>query len=267
MYDPFVCRGLDALIYALYNGAKFVLVGTPAGITLSPEGGAHQSTITASIGMELPGIHYAEPAYATALDWLLCDGLRQLSTPTGQSLYLRLTTRPVDQSPFDHAIERIGKEQLRAQVLAGGYRLIDPDGPAEVIIAASGAVLPEAIEAAHQLHREGITAALIDITSLDRLYTGWRSTQRGAVATGRKATEDFHLAMLVRPGERRAPIITVHDAASHAMAWMGSVFGQRTIPVGVDAFGQSGTIAELYNLFGLMPDQIVNAAVVALDTD
>ena len=267
VYDPFVCRGLDALIYALYNGARFVLVGTPAGITLSPEGGAHQSTITASIGMELPGIHYAEPAYATALDWLLCDGLRQLSTPTGQSLYLRLTTRPVDQSPFEDVIQRIGKEQLRAHVLAGGYRLIDPEGAAEVIIAASGAVLPEAIEAAHQLHSEGISAALIDITSLDRLYNGWRSTQRTAVATGRKATEDFHLATLIRPGERRAPIITVHDAASHAMAWMGSVFGQRTIPVGVDAFGQSGTIAELYNLFGLMPDQIVNAAVVALDAD
>ena len=74
VYDPFVCRGLDALIYGLYSGARFVVVGTPAGVTLAPEGGAHQSTITPSIGLELPGLTYAEPAYAQALDWWLCAG-------------------------------------------------------------------------------------------------------------------------------------------------------------------------------------------------
>ena len=100
MYDPFVCRGLDALIYGLYNGARFIVAGTPAGITLAPEGGAHQSTITASIGIELPGISLVEPAYAEALDWLLCDGLHNLSRTEGESLYLRLSTRPIDQQPF-----------------------------------------------------------------------------------------------------------------------------------------------------------------------
>ena len=100
VYDPFVCRGLDALIYALYSGARFVVVGTPAGITLAPEGGAHQSTITPSIGLELPGLTYAEPAFAQALDWLLCDGLARLGAADGTSLYLRLSTRPVDQGPF-----------------------------------------------------------------------------------------------------------------------------------------------------------------------
>ena len=267
VYDPFVCRGLDALVYALYNGARFILVGTPAGVTLAPEGGAHQSTVTASIGMELPGITYAEPAFATALDWLLCDGLAQLSEPDGQSLYLRLTTRPVDQSPFNGAVARVGEAELRADVLAGGYRLVSPDSAADVIIVASGAVMPEAMEAAMCLRDEGVEAALIDASSLDRLYAGWRATQRTAVATGSRARPDFHLAKLIPAGERRAPIVTVHDASSHAMAWIGSVFGQRVVPVGVDSFGQSGSINDLYGLFGLLPGQLVNAALVALDNE
>ncbi len=265
VYDPFVCRGLDALIYALYNGARFILVGTPAGVTLAPEGGAHQSTITASIGMELPGITYAEPAFATALDWLLCDGLAGLSEPDGHSLYLRLTTRPIDQSPFNAAAARVGEEVLRRDVLAGGYRLVSPDASADVIIVASGAVMPEAIESAARLHDEGVEAVVIDATSLDRLYEGWRATQRFAVATGSRTRPDFHLAKLIPVVERRVPIVTVHDASSHAMAWIGSVFGQRVVPVGVDSFGQSGTVADLYGLFGMLPDQLVNAALVALD--
>ena len=265
VYDPFVCRGLDALIYALYNGARFVLVGTPSGVTLAPEGGAHQSTITASIGLELPGLSCAEPAYAVALDWLLCAGLQDLGAPFGESLYLRLSTRPIDQAPFAAALERIGREQLRADVLAGGYRLVSPEVAADVIIAASGAVMPEALAAVEQLDQEGVRAALIDVTNLGRLYQGWIGGQRDAVATAQRASCDFHLANLIPVAERRAPIVTVHDAASHSMAWLGSVFGQRTIAVGVDSFGQSGTIDELYGLFGLRSEQLVTAALVALD--
>src|SRR5215216_5505562 len=136
VYDPFVCRGLDAFIYGLYSGARFVVVGTPAGITLAPEGGAHQSTITPSIGLELPALTYAEPAYARALDWLLCDGLAALARPAGGSLYLRLSTRPIEQAPFSAAADRLGAERLRADVLAGGYRLREAHGPAGVVLAA-----------------------------------------------------------------------------------------------------------------------------------
>ncbi len=264
VYDPFVCRGLDALIYALYNGARFVLVGTPAGVTLSPEGGAHQSSVTASLGIELPGLTLAEPAYARALDWLLCDGLDRLSRPDGDSLYLRLTTRPLDQAPFAAATERLGAEQHRGDVLAGGYRLVEPDGPADVIVAASGAVIPEAVAAAELLHGEGVRATVIDVTSAARLYRGWRGGLRHDVQMARPARRHDHLARLIEPAERRAPIVTVHDAASHALAFLGGVFGQRTVPVGVDTFGQSGTINELYSLFDLMPDQLANAALLAL---
>jgi pyruvate dehydrogenase E1 component len=268
VYDPFVCRGLDALIYALYSGARFVVVGTPAGITLAPEGGAHQSTITASIGLELPGLTFAEPAYAVALDWLLCDGLDRLATADGDALYLRLSTRPLDQSPLAVATERLGREQLRADVLAGGYRLVEPPEGGQlvpVVLAASGAVMPEVVTAARLLADEGVAATVLDLTSADRLYREWRTALRDAARAGRPGhREDLQIARLVRPGERGAPIVTVHDAASHALAWLGSVFGSPVVPVGVDGFGQSGTIDELYGVFDLLPEQIVNAALVAL---
>lgn len=235
VYDPFVCRGLDALIYGLYSGARFILVGTPAGVTLAPEGGAHQSTITPSIALELPGITFAEPCYAQPLDWLLCDGIQRLSSPDGESLYLRLSTRPTDQAPFALARERLGEATIRQHVLAGGYRLIEPD-PAlrdapQVIIASCGAVLPEAVHGARMLTDEGVAATVLDLTSPDRLYREWRSQLRTAGRQARPARlVETHLATLITDYERDIPIITVHDAASHALAWLGSVFGQRVGP-------------------------------------
>jgi pyruvate dehydrogenase E1 component len=263
VYDPFVCRGLDALIYALYNGARFVLAGTPAGITLAPEGGAHQSAVTPSIGLELPGLTYAEPSYARAVDWLLCDGLSRLSAIDGDSLYLRLSTRPIDQEPFEHLVEQRGEVAVRADVLAGGYRLSEPMArPAEVVIATCGPLVPEVLEATAELEAEGLPAIVLDLTSSDRLYREWRSTLRDATRGGRHAAPTFHLAHLLRPHERHLPIVTVHDAASHNLAWLGSVFGARLLPIGVDAFGQSGTIDDLYRSFDMTSAQIVNAALV-----
>jgi pyruvate dehydrogenase E1 component len=272
VYDPFVCRGLDALIYGLYNAARFIVVGTPAGVTLAPEGGAHQSTITPSIGLELPGLTYAEPCFAQALDWLLCDGISRLGAPDGESLYLRLSTRPVNQQPFVDASQRLGETTLRHQVLAGGYRLVEPDATLaadpeapRVVIASCGAVLPEAVHAAQQLAAEGVAATVLDLTSPDRVYRGWHSElQAAGRAARRPAFESLHLASLITLAERRAPIVTVHDAASHSLAWLGSVFGQRVNPVGVDTFGQAGAIVELYEHFDLLPDQIANAALISL---
>ncbi len=264
VYDPFVCRGLDALIYALYNGARFLVAGTPAGVTLAPEGGAHQSSITPSIGLELPGLTYAEPAFAAAVDWLLCDGLQRLGYPHGDSLYLRLSTRAIDQAPFEAAAERLGRERLRTDVLAGGYRLVEPPGPADVVLATCGPVVPEVVAAAALLAAEGVAAVVIDVTSSDRLYRSRQGELDAASREARPAADVHHLAALLLPAERRAPIVTVHDAASHHLAWLGGVYGARTVPVGVDAFGQSGGIRDLYELFGLLPEQIVNAALGAL---
>ena len=269
VYDPFVCRGLDSLIYGAYNASRFVVVGTPSGATLSPEGGAHQSAVTASIGIELPGVTYAEPAYAQALDWLLCDGLDRLTAPDGDSLYLRLSTRPLPQAPFAAAAERLGSEELRRSVLAGGYRLVEPDpglaGAPRVLLVASGAVMPEVLDAASTLAEEGVAAAVVDVTSADRLYRSWRGVLRAAAADGARADlSGTALAALVRPDERGAPIVTVHDASSHALAWVGGCFGAPVVPLGFDEWGQSGTIAELYDQLGLSAGQIVTAALGAL---
>jgi pyruvate dehydrogenase E1 component len=285
VYDPFVCRGLDALIYAVYSGSRFVVAGTPSGVTLAPEGGAHQSTITASIGLELPGLTAAEPAYATALDWLLCDALARMAAgepetstavPAEQgAFYFRLTTRPLDQAPFEAARRRLGDALLRRQVLAGAYRLVDgsatgatdesdasgvPDAPV-VHLVGTGAVLPEVLEAAAELADEGITAHVVDVTSGDRLYGAWQRTLRQGIRTA--TTPSVPGALRAAFGER-APIVTVHDAASHTLSWLGSALAVPCVPVGVDEFGQSGSIGDLYALHDLTSGSIVNAALAAL---
>ena len=270
VYDPFVCRGLDAFIYGLYNASRFIVVGTPSGVTLAPEGGAHQSAITSSIGIELPGVTFAEPAYAGTLDWLLCDGIDRLTAPEGDSLYLRLSTRPIDQRPFMELRERTNEDDLRAGVLAGGYRLIDNDllaarGAPVVHLAASGAVMPEVVEAAALLAVEGVAANVIDITSADRLYRSWHAVVRRAILNASiPYLENTHLAALIPIMQRRAPIVTITDAASHSLAWLGSCFGMRTVALGVDEFGQSGTIGELYEHLGFSSGHIVSAALGAL---
>jgi pyruvate dehydrogenase E1 component len=275
VYDPFVCRGLDALIYSVYSGSQFIFAGTPSGVTLSPEGGAHQSTITASIGMELPGLCMIEPAYAGALDWLLCDAVGRVSqghaSRVGESsFYFRLSTRPIDQEPFEAALIRYGEAPLRQSVLAGAYRLIDgrygepaatPDAP-EVTLAASGAVIPEVLAAAEELATEGIIAHVVDVTSLDRLYRNWQLGVRQAV---RSAVPSGRAGVIRSAFPSGIPLVTIHDAASHSMAWIGGALGVPSISLGVDEFGESGTIAELYARHDLSAGSIVNAALTAID--
>jgi pyruvate dehydrogenase E1 component len=263
VYDPFVLRGLDALIYSLYNGSRFVVAGTPSGITLAPEGGAHQSSITPSVGLELPGIIACEPTYGRVLDWMLTDGIRGLSDPDGNSLYLRLSTRPIDQAPLEEVVERSGFDQVHRDALAGGYRLRERTADTDVglLIAATGPVMPEVLEAADELEEEGVATTVLDITSQDRLFHEWRKSRTKPVGS----SSPFHLETLVDNDERKLPILTVQDASSHALSWLGSVFGQPVVPIGVDRFGESGTIDELYESFGLLSDQIVNAGIAAIN--
>jgi pyruvate dehydrogenase E1 component len=266
VYDPFVLRGLDALIYGLYNDARFVVAGTPAGVTLAPEGGAHQSTITASVGAELPGLDYVEPAYASEVDWLLCDALGRLTRSDGASTYLRLSTRPIDQAPFGAAMEATGEDRLRRQALAGGYRLVDgrDDGRPGVTIVTTGSMAPEALSAASTLDDEGVQASVIHLTSPDRLYRGWRSGYSSSTASASLVRRPSHLHRLIPVGERRRAIVSVHDAASHSLAWIGSAIGTRQYSLGVDRFGESGTITDLHELTGIDAGSIVNAALLAV---
>jgi pyruvate dehydrogenase E1 component len=266
VYDPFVLRGLDAFIYGLYNDAKFVVAGTPAGVTLAPEGGAHQSTITASVGAELPNLTYVEPAFATEVDWLLCDALDRLSQPGGTSTYLRLSTRPVDQAAFAAVLHRLGEHALRDQVVAGGYRLVEapPDDRPGITLVTTGAMAPEALAAAAILDDEGVQASVIQLTSPDLVYRSWRTAFVDAVTAATTQRRPSVIDRLVPTGERTRPIVSVHDAASHSLAWLGSVLGTRQYTLGVDRFGESGTIADLHELTGIDAGTIVNTALLAI---
>ncbi|GAA2180205.1 1-deoxy-D-xylulose-5-phosphate synthase N-terminal domain-containing protein [Brooklawnia cerclae] len=265
LYDPFVCRGLDALIYAAYTGAGFVFAGTPSGVTLAPEGGSHQSTVTASIGTELPGVTYHEPAYVQALDWTLCDALARVAAADGvhpEVGYFRLSTRTIPQQPFADALARIGEASLRSQVLQGAYRLRaadEDDAPRpRVTLAATGAVMPEVLAAADELSDEGVAVDVVDITSPGRLYRAWRRGVEDGIGSAR--VPDLP-GVLRACFPHRAPIVTVQDASSHHLAWLGGALGVCSASLGVDAFGQSGAVADLYAAHRLDAGSVVNAAL------
>jgi len=275
VYDPFVCRGLDALIYGAYSGSSFIVAGTPSGVTLAPEGGAHQSTITASIGVELPNTTFLEPTYVTSLDWMLCDAVRHVWAGAAHGLsggvhYFRLTTRAIDQSPFEQARQRIGDAILRRQVLAGAYLLRVPTdadqsaflSPSQAVyLVASGAVMPDVLQAADELAEEGVATFVVDVTSLGRLYASWRAEIVDGVRSGKVSGVSDPLRWCF---PQVAPLVTVHDAASHAMAWLGSALGSHCLPLGVDSFGQSGSVHDLHDANDLTVGSIVNAALTAV---
>lgn len=268
VYDPFVLRGLDAFVYSLYAGARFIVVGTPAGIALGYEGGAHQSIVTPSVGAELPATCFYELAYGTAVDWVLCEAVRNVLAPDGESSYLRLSTRPVDQSPFEALRQRVGDDQLRADVLAGGYRLVEgletvPGGDV-VHLVACGTVLPEVLEAAAILSEEGVAANVIDVTSVDRLFRQWRAASVAALESAGRAAPPPQIERLFPPSQARAPIVTVHDGAPHTLSWLGAVRGVPVVPLGVQTFGQVGSVPDLYRAHRLDAPAVVNAALLAL---
>jgi len=249
-----------------------VLVGTPSGITLSPEGGAHQSTITPSIGLALPGIVFYEPCFAKELEWILLDGLRALTDRVqGESLYLRLTTRAIDQSLLPLPTDPDALASLRQGVLAGAYRLLDraahPEyrpGENVVHLLASGAVIPEALAAAEALLDEGVYANVINVTSPDRLYRGYQAALHRAIG-GNGFPDAGPLGAVLPPAERVAPIVTVLDGHPQSLAWVGGALGTRVLPLGVTRFGESGARADLYHACSIDTDAIVEAALLAID--
>jgi pyruvate dehydrogenase E1 component len=217
--------------------------------------------------MELPGVLYAEPAFARELEWILLDHLRSMQEPDGESLYLRLTTKPLVQAPFTELVERRGEEAVRQDVLAGAYWLREPsDGPDTVIIATCGAIVPEVLEAALALERdEGISAGVLCLSSPDRVYRDWRMRRLTHLDDISARRQPSHLESLVPASVRTAPIVTVLDGASHSLAWVGSALGMRSVPLGVDTYGQVGDLASVYDAYDLSPAAIVTAALIALE--
>ncbi|KAB2352362.1 transketolase-like TK C-terminal-containing protein [Actinomadura rudentiformis] len=253
LYDPFVERALEPWSYGIYAGGQSILVGTPSGVTLAPEGGAHQSIKTPSIGLEQPGCVSYEPAFAIDTEWTLLASLDRLGRPDGTSTYLRLSTRPVDQKLAVVPDDPAARERRRRQVVAGAYTLRRTDAPT-VTIAAMGAVVPEALAAADRLHRLGIPADVVCVTSPDLLYRAMRARQ------GHEQAESWILDQ-VFPAERATPLVTVLDGHPHTLAFLATINRVPVTSLGVTGFGQSGSLEDVYRHHGLDVDSIVRAAL------
>ena len=244
VYDPFIERGLDALNYACYQDARFMLVATPSGITLAPEGGAHQSIATPLIGIGQIGLTCFEPAYVDELLIAMAWGFEHMQAKEGGSIYLRLSTRPVEQPA------RETTEELRHAVVAGGYWFRKPPA-SDIAIVATGAVLPEAIEAVARIGERHARVSLFVATSPDLLYADWQ--QHGARS---------HIAVEFQSTlARDARLVTVLDGHPATLSWIGAVGGQRVKSLGVTRFGQSGDIPDLYRVYGIDADAIADAAL------
>ena len=265
VYDPFICRGLDALNYACYQDARFILVATPSGITLSPEGGAHQSISTPLIGLAQDGLASFEPAFVDELsaimgwsfDYIQREGAEDkedgwVREEKGGSVYLRLSTRPIEQ------VQRPMTDALRADIINGGYWLRRPDPSTSIAIAYMGAVAPEAIEAAGLLAEDGRGVGVLAITSADRLSGGWHGAER-AREHGHTG-EVSHVERLLSVLPRDASIITICDAHPESLSWLGAVRGHRVRALGVEHFGQTGSIPEVYAHYGIDANAILTAA-------
>jgi len=254
LYDPFVTRALEPWSYGMYAGGQSILVGTPSGVTLAPEGGAHQSIVTPSVGIEQPRCVAWEPAFGQDLEWALLDALGRLGKPGGTSAYFRLSTRPIDQALAVMPNDADAREQRRRQSLAGGYALRRAAGAPALTIAAVGVLVPEALAAADELTEFGHAVDVLCLTSPDLIF---RSLQaRRGVGAG----EDWILDELL-PVQRVAPIVTVLDGHPHTLSFLGAVQNVPTTSLGVDDFGQSGDVDDLYRHFGIDTDTIVGAAL------
>jgi pyruvate dehydrogenase E1 component len=254
LYDPFIARGLDALNYACYQDARFLLVATPSGITLGPEGGAHQSINPPLIALGQPGLRHYEPAFADELALMMEEGLRLIDDPAGESTYLRLSTRSIDQ------VDRIN-EDWREGAIAGGYWLREPGPEAEAAIVAMGAIMPEALAAWEELSQDIPGLGLLSVTSPDLLHRGWTAAQ---AARWRGERKPSHIERLLSRLAPNAGLVTLADAAPASLSWLGGVLGHRVAPLGVEKFGQTGSLADLYATYRLDGTAITEAVAELL---
>ncbi|MDQ4113727.1 MAG: pyruvate dehydrogenase [Actinomycetota bacterium] len=249
LYDPFVSRALEPWAYGIYAGGQSIIVGTPSGVTLAPEGGAHQSITTPSIGLEQPGCVAWEPAFAQDLEWCLLEAMSRVGVPGGTSAYFRLSTRPIDPTLAALPDNEILVERRRRQAVAGGYRLTGHEGPKEqVTLVGVGAMMPEVLAASDLLNSQGVTTAVVCLTSPDLVF---RSSQgRGS-----------DIADVLFPADRPSSIVTVMDGHPHTLAFLAGIRGDRTINLGVTEFGQSSSLEDAYKLHGIDTASIVDAAL------
>jgi pyruvate dehydrogenase E1 component len=258
LYDPFVNRALEPWSFGMYAGGQSILIGTPSGVTLAPEGGAHQSIITPSVGLEQPGCVAWEPAFAQDLEWALAHALAQLGRTDGTSAYFRLSTRPVSQELAAVPADATEREERRQRVLAGGYLLRAATGVPDVTLVGVGAVMPELIAAADLLGSASLACDVLCLTSPDLVFRAWRAGQ------GLQAGDAGILNVLFAP-ERAAPMVTVQDGHPHTLSFLATIRRVPSACLGVTDFGQSGDVHDLYRCFGIDAETIVGAVIDLLE--
>ena len=260
IYDPFVNRALEQWSFGMYAGGQSILIGTPAGVTLAPEGGAHQSIITPSVGLEQPRCVAWEPAFGQDLEWVLLAALSALGREGGQSAYLRLSTRPVDQALAAVPAAGPARDARRRAVLSGGYRLREAEGGGApgVTLVGMGVVMPEVLSAAQELSAGGIPTAVVCLTSADLVFRALQA-RRGLDGGSTPAGDDV-LGELF-PASSASPLVTVLDGHPHTLSFLGAVNDAPISCLGVQDFGQSGDVEDLYRHFGIDAETIVGAAL------
>jgi pyruvate dehydrogenase E1 component len=256
VYDPFIARGLDALNYACYQDARFILVATPAGLTLAPEGGAHQSVSSPLIGMGQPGLTYWEPAFADEVRVVLREAFDAVERVEGGSSYLRLSTRQLDQ------IERNMTDEMASDILNGAYWAKRPEGDAGVALVYAGAIAPEVYQAWEMLGEDVPGAGLLAVTSPDVLHRDWMATTRSPW-TG-EAGRISHIERLLGEMSPTGGLVTIIDGSPSTLSWLGSVRGQRVRALGVERFGQTGDLPDLYREYRMDADAMLDAAASLL---
>ena len=261
LYDPFVERALEPWSFGVYAGGQSILVGTPSGVSLAPEGGAHQSITTPSIGIEQPGCVSYEPAFAIDTEWCLLASLARLGRPDGSSAYLRLSTRPVSQKLAGMPADPAARERRRRQVVAGAYPLRRAEHP-KVTIAVMGAVVPEALAAAERLEAAGVPANVVCVTSPGLLFRALRAKRQGQgqQGQGQPPGEPWILEQAF-PAARATPLVTVLDGHPHTLSFLATINRVPHAALGVAQFGQSGSIEDLYRYNGIDTDSIIRAAL------
>ena len=241
----------------MYGGGQSILIGTPSGVSLAAEGGAHQSIITPSVGIEQPGVVAFEPAFVQDFEWCMLDALSRLGRPDGSSSYFRLTSRVIDQALAGVPTDPAARERRRRQVVAGGYTWRRTPRP-DVTLVGMGAVLPEVAAAADRLHSMGIAADVVCVTSPDRLYRATRAR------TGHGAGNPAILDQIL-PADRATPMVTVLDGHPHTLAFLAIIRNVTSANLGVTEFGQTGTLQDMYRLHGIDTDAQIAAALDLVD--
>jgi len=256
IYDPFVARALEPWSYGMYAGGQSILVGTPSGITLAPEGGAHQSITTPSIGLEQPNCIAWEPAFPHDLEWTFLYAMSKVGIPGGTSSYFRLSTRPIDPALANLPTDPALIERRRRHAVAGGYRLsTHPAAEDQVTLVGVGAIMPEVIAASETLAEQAVTAGVVCLTSPDLVFRSFQ--QRGSLdaGTGGNIIDELF------PAHAPAPLVTIQDGHPHTLAFLAVARGDQIRCLGVSEFGQSTSLQDAYTLHGIDTTSIVDAAL------